>query len=127
MIERKLSNNFTPERIERKLFRKSPLGTRIADDIISPLSTKELLSRKKTQARKIYLEGEELKTIITRNYTLEKIASPLYKIKMPFIKISKRKKNLQTIDYHYSDDSNSGDQALIDPQKLSFPDIAEVF
>ena len=72
MIERKLSNNFTPERIERKLFRKSPLGTRIADDIISPLSTKELLSRKKTQARKIYLEGEELKTIITRNYTLEK-------------------------------------------------------
>ena len=127
MIEGETPDDLTPEKIELRVFRKSPLGTRIGDNIINPLTTRELLWQKKTQARKIHLEKEELRTVINKSYTMEKTNSPLYMIRMPHIKISNKKNNQKRIDVQYSDESDSGDQIPIDSQVTLFPEIAEVF
>ena len=37
MIEGETPDDLTPEKIELRVFRKSPLGTRIGDNIINPL------------------------------------------------------------------------------------------
>ena len=52
MIDGETPEDLTPEKLEHRLFLKSPLGTKIGDTIINPQTTRDLLSQKNTKSAK---------------------------------------------------------------------------
>ena len=113
-------NDLTPEQLERRNFKKSPLARRISDDILrNPITTRELLSQKKTQFRQLIKDKDMLKTRISKSYFCEEISNPFHGVKMPLIRIFPSKvKNIQKKFL----ESSVSDLTLVE-----FPNISEVF
>lgn len=126
MLEGETPEELAPEVVELRLFRMSPLGTRISEGIMNPMTTRDLLSMKKTQLKKLYLEKELLKTVILNSYSIEKNSSPMYMLKMPNIRVSPKKQIFsQTTQRDLENDSF--DAPHIETLPVTFPNIAEVF
>lgn len=122
MLERETPDELQGEKHELKLFRQSPLGTRISEEIQDPLTTREILLRKKSQAYRISKEKEKLKETVNKTYVHEIESHPSRTVRMPLVRIfhSKPKKK-----FDESNLSDNGESAVL--TDFTFPDICEVF
>lgn len=123
MLERSTPDDISSDKLELKLFRQSPLGTRISDEILNPLTTREILLRKKSQAYRIHKEKEKLKNTVNKTYAYEIESHPSRTVRMPAVRIfhSKPKKKAD-IDF---DVTSTND--IPEVSDFVFPDICEVF
>lgn len=123
MLERNTPDELSSDKLELKLFRQSPLGTRISDEIQNPFTTREILLRKKSQAYRIHKEKEKLKNTVNKTYAYEIESHPTRTVRMPAVRIfhSKPKKR-QDLDFEVA--STNEIQENID---FTFPEICEVF
>jgi N-acetylneuraminic acid mutarotase len=123
MLERDSPAEEMPrEKLELKLFRQSPLGTRISEEIQDPITTREILLRKKSQAYRITKEKARLKDAVNKTYNHEIESHPSRTVRMPLVRIFNSKSKKKPEDSNHSDPGNSPE--LID---FTFPDICEVF
>ena len=115
------------DKIETQLFRRSPLGTRISDSINNPLTTRDLLFQKKSQAHQLYQEKEELKLTITKTYTSDLESSPLRSINMPSVRIHINKSKLKKRKSQDSDSEFEETLTNLPINTIDYPDDSEIF
>ena len=114
-------DDLTPEQLERRNFKKSPLARRISDDILrNPITTKELLSQKKTQFKQLIKDKDMLKRRISETYLSETVSDPFHGVRMPMIRVFPSK--TKTLPQQFLEESSFSDLTL-----LEFPNISEVF
>jgi N-acetylneuraminic acid mutarotase len=120
MIEAFTPDDLTPEQLEIRNFKKSPLAKRISDDILNPRVTRDLLTQKKSQFKQLIRDKDNLKLRVTQTYFLDTSLDPFHHNKMPSIRIfpskGKHEKEKPQQDYN-----------LPELQSISFPDVSEVF
>ncbi|OMJ76096.1 hypothetical protein SteCoe_24599 [Stentor coeruleus] len=126
MLERDTPEELPSDKLELKLFRKSPLGTRIDENCLSPLTTREILYQKRSQAKRMIKEKEELRSLANKSYTMEYSASPLRTVHMPFIKVSYKKNKKKNLDVN-SSNSEVDEYLPTDDESHLFPEFCEVF
>lgn len=113
-------DDLTPEQLELRNFKKSPLARRISDDVRSPKTTRILLSEKKNQFQRLVKEKNQEKFRVSQSYFSESYADPFHSVKMPFVRIfPSRNKSSQP--------KLMPESSISDFAPVSFPDISEVF
>lgn len=120
MLENYTPDDLTPDEVEVRNFKKSPLARRISDDILNPRTTRELLLQKKTQFRQLLQDKDKRSKRISESYFMETCSDPFHRVKMPLIRIFPSR-------FKQDKDISLLEASASDFQSLSFPNISEVF
>ena len=110
--------DMTPEQREKRNFKRSPLARRISDDILNPLTTRELLKQKKLQFNQLQLSKQSFLQKFTKTSMFDSLSDPFHTAKMPSIRVLASKiKPFMSIE----------ESSFSDIQAIAFPEISEVF
>jgi N-acetylneuraminic acid mutarotase len=119
MMETFTPEDLTPDQVEVRNFKKSPLARRISDDILNPTTTNDLLSQKKNQFKQLLQDKDRRRARVSETYLMDSYADAFHSVKMPLIRVVPKRIRLEK--------EKPVPETVLDAPAFQFPDISEVF